>query len=163
MKLPPMVSARLFLVTKLAAGQMNPSMDVSLELKRELDSKSTDKDYLSVLVKLKRTDVGRVRINDVVLKVVDLTDTKAKPLVATNSRIVTENRIIDHQLSEVQSTERTVLPPGDGTQLAYFLQVKRDTPILVDATIIGRRTGPWIEPSQWRASAISLPGKSGPD
>ena len=147
----------LFLLTKLVYGDFNAGMEVAVELHRAPNLENVSEDNLSVLVKLKRNHLGRIEIKDLVLKVSNLSEPNAKSEPTRNSLITTEREVNDGRISDTQSANGIFLPPGDATQLAYLVPVKRGVPILVDATVLATRTGPWFDYSQWRASAISLP------
>ena len=152
--------AALFLFAKLIAGQLNAGTDVSLELKRSPNSKNKAMDDLAVLVRLKRADIGRLELKDVLLQCSNPNDPGAKSNVIRNPAITTERKTSKGTVTEDHSDSGIFLPPNDATQLAFITQVKRDEPVLVDATILTTRTGPWIGMPQWRASAISFPDVS---
>ena len=58
----------LFLLTKLAGGQANAGMEVSIELVRAEAAAKPELDNLSILLKLKRSDLGRIELNDVAIE-----------------------------------------------------------------------------------------------
>lgn len=154
-------SAAVFLLTKLVAGQLNPGMEVSVELNRTANPKDTSLDILAVQVKLKRTEIGRLEINDVMLEVSTPMQATNEPKIVRNNSVVRERKWnqegSDYVLTSSASTSGTFMPPGDATQLAYLTQVPRGVAVQVDATILATKTGPWFGKPQWRASAISLP------
>jgi hypothetical protein len=115
---------------------------------------------------MKRTDIGRIEINDVTVAESDLVKPSSKQIRHIYEELITEpysanGKIKDPPKDDKHDRRPMALPPGDGTQLAIFFEVERDHPILIDATILGTRTGIWLGQPQWRASAISLPVKPG--
>lgn len=155
--------AALFLVGKVANGYFNHGMEVGIELERVPSARDTTRDDLAITVKLKRPDAGRIEISDVYIEVSDVTDSTSAPRIIRKPSITTEHQTqVDGDSARVKSglqRRGTLLPPGDGTQLAYFARVREGEPVLVDVTILGRRTGfsRWLGRPQWRGSAISLP------
>jgi hypothetical protein len=151
------VCAVLFLLTKLVGGQLNAGTEISLEVSRAPDLHSPRTDSLSVLVKLKRADIGRLEILDVLIEVSHLGEQGGQPTLIRNRHTIAERRTERGSITATESDHGTFLPPGDGTQLAYLARVKAGEPVLIDVTILAKRTGLWIGRPQWRASAISLP------
>jgi hypothetical protein len=163
--------AAVFIGLKLVDGELNPGMEMSLELERKPSVYSADSDNLAVLVKLKRNDMGRLRINDVLLEMSLPTEPQVKPQPFRNPLVTTEKAIEKKKGKSIQvigaqeeeekgkkkEKEGTNLPPGDATQFAYFMTVKRCVPVQIDATVLATRTGLWFGNPQWRVSALSLP------
>jgi hypothetical protein len=156
------VFGAIFLLTKLLGGQENSGMDVSLDLKRTKSVTGVDRDQIAVTLKLKRSDIGRLRLDDIAVDVVDLADpssslSQQRADDILRERVVTSDKDGMPRIGKELMKNGLYLPPNDGTQLAYWFSVKRGSPIRVDVTITSTRTGFWIGNPQWRASAISLP------
>lgn len=147
----------LFIITKLIGGQANAGMEVSIELGRAASASQPEVDNLSILLKLKRPDLGRIELEDVAIEVSDAFDSASEAAVLRVPRVISERRVDNGQVTLAPSSRGITLPPSDATQIAYITQVKRGVPIFVDATIVGTRTGLWVGKPQWRASAIALP------
>jgi|ERR1039457_2919622 hypothetical protein len=139
-------AAAVFLVVQLIGGEFNYGMELALEANRsQLD---TSKDLVSISLKMKRPDHGRITIKDVEIEVIKGFGGMAEKLPSEEARI--QERIGGNNLA---------LPPGDATQLAYWFKVPKKTPALVDVSVLGKRTGlSWFlgEP-QWRASIVVHP------
>jgi hypothetical protein len=153
--------AAAFLFTKLVGGQFNAGAEMSVETAREPNPANNAEDFVSVIVKLKRTDIGRIEVHDILIEASDLID-GARLVVPRQDRLVREREAglsTDErpQVTDKLSKDGVFLPPGDATQFAYLLKVKRNSPVAVDATVLASRSGPWIGKPQWRGSAISLP------
>src|SRR3990167_9780864 len=101
----------LFLLTKLIGGQANAGMEVSVELSRAEVAANSDADNLSILLKLKRPDLGRIEIDDVVIEVSDATDSSSKPMVLRVPRVTAERQVEDGQVQQVPSSRGITLPP----------------------------------------------------
>jgi hypothetical protein len=59
-----------------------------------------------------------------------------------------------------ENEPRTKMPPGDGTQLAAFMEIDSHSPYYIEAVILGRM--PLLRRlklrfGQWRATIVSLP------
>jgi hypothetical protein len=158
-------AAALFLVLKLLSGKYNYGMEVSLDLERRADPKDVSLDLLAMTIHLKRPDSGRLEIRDVYLETLEVTNpSSSAEAINVDPRRITERA---ERNGKVDKRGRfrdygTILPPNDATHLAFLTRVRRGEPVLVDATIIAKRTGPaaWLGNPQWRASAISLPPAS---
>lgn len=148
-----------FILLKLIDGQINATMEVSLELERGEMKDSPEADFLAIKLALKRADIGRLRLQDIVLELSDASDNDSP-------KTQIRDEAIRKELSSEARREGIAgwmyLPPKEGTQLGYFHRVGRDIPILVEVRIVTTRTGfgRWHRP-QWRASAVSLPNRSG--
>lgn len=147
----------IFILLRLLDGQGNSTMEVSLELERT-EGESPGLDFLAIKLGLKRADIGRLKLQDIVIEISDVSD-ESLPKVEIRDHTL-------HEALEQASRGRTVagwvyLPPKEATQLGYFARVKRQAPVLVEVRIVATRTGfgHWHRP-EWRASAVSLPGKS---
>lgn len=149
--------AAIFLITKVIGGQANAAMEVSMEMTRGEVPAKPDTEYLAVSLKLKRSDIGRLEINDVVLDVIDLTDPKASQNEIRVPSVARERETKGGKVLPAESGDGTFLPPNDATQLGYLVSIKRGSAVRVDATILASRTGPWYGKPQWRVSGISLP------
>jgi hypothetical protein len=148
----------LFLFSKLIYGQANAGMDVSLDLKRFKARVDTDPDQLSITLKLKRSDVGRIRIDDITLDIIDFSNAESSQCGIRSPEVMLERKVSRNgQIQSAQLSNGLYLPPNDGTQLGYWACVTRGCAIRVDVTITSTRTGLWFGHPQWRASAISLP------
>jgi hypothetical protein len=153
--------AAVFILTKLIGGQFNAGAEMSVETIREHIPGNKAEDFVAIVIKLKRSDIGRIEVHDILIEATDLVD-GSKIKVPRQERLVTERKPEKDQNGRFQATENlsnkgVFLPPGDATQFAYLLRVKRTAPVLVDVTILASRSGPWIGQPQWRGSAVSLP------
>lgn len=148
----------LFLLLQLVYGQFNAGMEVAVDLERASIASPSDQDNLAVLVKLKRGDIGRLEIKDMVLEITNMDEPNSKPsFIQIPRKILAERDAPSGKIANTESRSGMFLPPGDATQIAYLVKVSKGAPIHVDATVSAQRTGFWSDFSQWRASAISLP------
>ncbi len=140
---------------------MNAGMAVEMKLQREKVPESLNEDFITVTLQLKRSSIGRIRIDDVLVDAIDL---KVKDgeifhgdVHQVRDALITKERHICGDEIGPCPKNGVYLPPEDATQFSYLVKVKRDIPILIDSTILASRTGQiWGRP-QWRASAIALP------
>jgi hypothetical protein len=152
----------LVLAAKLIFGQFNAAMDVTISCERKPDLVNSHEHLLGVTVRLQRKDIGRLEIEDVLLR-------KGDPLAGKYEDVARQPWVHEDKVLQITAGAATIqgdsdrrgcaLPPGDGTQFAYCIKVPASEPVLVDVTILARRTGIWPGRPQWRASAISLPVK----
>lgn len=151
--------AALFILTKLVGGQFNAGAELAVETTRGEKPASDTEDLVAVIIKLKRTDIGRIEVQDILIEATDLAS-GAKIDVPRQQTLIVErkqNRGEHPGVSEHPSENGVFLPPGDATQFAYLVRVNRAAPLLLDITVLASRSGPWIGHPQWRGSAISLP------
>lgn len=151
----------LFLFVQLFYGQFNAGMEVAVELERAPVADNSDQDNMVVLLKFKRGDIGRLEIKDVVLELSNMDTPNSKPMfIEIPRKVLAERHESNGKITDTLSSAGISLPPGDATQIAYLAKVQKNAPIHVDATILAKRTGVWLDYSQWRASAVSLPTKA---
>lgn len=154
--------AAIFLFGKLVTGQFNYGMDISLDVQRELDQKEEGVDNAAISIKLKRPDGGRVELTDAHIEVSMVTGNVSNTeLLHSESlgNLIIERKETSGKIQDGFRGNGIFLPPSDGTQLGYYVKIPHAVPVLIDVTLVGKRTGPagWFGNPQWRASAISLP------
>lgn len=172
--------AALFFFSRLVYGEFNAGMEVRLELKRV--AHNDQQDLVVGNISMKRAEVGRLEIVDIVLEVAhNVLEPARREALRVDPNILLERHYsVSHdarvgglvcgkaeltlaqepnvpQFALCHRPNRIHLPPNDGTHVSQAFLVPRGNPVLVDATVLATRTGIWFGKPQWRVSAVSLP------
>ena len=148
--------AAMFLLGKLASGQFNDGMVVSLTADRYHATNGAN-DVIALAVHLRRNEIGRIELRDVLIELGDGSTTDQPVRLQTGSLRIREKKTAVDTLASAAREDGTFLPPGDGTQLGYLINVPTGKPVVVDVTVLARRTGLRFGRPQWRSSIAVLP------
>lgn len=183
----------VYVVLQLLSGSLNQGLELSVNLSRGCAGESdASKDAavlqdLVILIGLKRTNTGRIQLEDMHVKVTEFDSAASAgsdaPKVTTIPARDIERQIQDRktvipgvgQAGSVTDQTHTreehkdslwdrrgyAMPPGDATQFAYFVPVAAKRIARVEVVVLGERTL-WPDTlggtyPQWQASAVSPP------
>jgi hypothetical protein len=152
--------AAIFLLGKVISGQYNDGMEVRLIPER--CRLSATGDIIALEVQLARNGVGRIQVRDVLVEYSEGSNTGEVPRTFREPMRIRERSHNGHVLSATpEKNKDTFLPPGDATQLGYLIPASHGSPVILDVTILARRTRLRIGNPQWRASTVVLPVNRG--
>lgn len=124
----------------------NEIVNLSLSIySNRVHKPNSDYDLLAVTVKLAKRDRARVQIHDAAVRSVAIARTEVTPLVGISGRNLSrtdqsKRRTIDWE-ADVSTDAFIVLPPGEDTELAFWLEVPHDKPCTLEAVVVGQRPG----------------------
>src|ERR1700730_6588407 len=166
-----LIGAAGFFIYKIFAGYLYVSLAIFVESeRRHLDE---ERDAIVVIVKLKKTGTGAIRLHDAQAQFIPVGDSSvALALIGLQRRgqkvetigsrlsdwhgnIPIQRKIVDWD-SPHESESRLQLAPGDETQFACHHIIPRAAVCTIELTILGQgRT--WPNVGEWEASHVSLP------
>jgi hypothetical protein len=154
------VGAGLFFSTKVWDGWFSADMEISISTQRQHDPADSTKDLLGVTVHLKKGDRGTIGVHTAELRTSvgsDRNNTVISPL--PQALRLKQRGEKDEKLDWTGYDSRPYnISANETTQYGSVVSVPAGAAVLVEFALVGQgRTLFSKKPSQWRASAVSLP------
>ena len=156
-KISAIIAAAGFFGWKIIAGWLIINLEISIETTRQ--SKDEVHDWLAIDLLLKKGNTDGLWLKDVVVRIYNKGGKPVNQVIRIEDfmSVAVKHKQIDWDAKN-KDIRKYTLAPGEVFQYGRVVEVPTNTPLIIEAAVLGRRTL-WYKDFQWRATAASLPIK----
>lgn len=142
---------------KIFAGWLIINLEIDIECQRQTKNEIEGKDWLSILLVLKKGATDGLWLKDIAVRMYD----SNKQLIEEIKDIQEYNDIaINHDKLDwnnpPKKKRKYTIAPNEVFRYGIIREVEAGSPVIIEAAVYGKRPF-WRKGFQWRASVISLP------
>jgi len=152
-----LIPAGVFFGAKLLTGHFVVNMSVGVEAERQVSSEK--RDFLNIIVKIKKGDTGTFRVHDARVKITQDGKVEYKDLDVRRFSFKRGDKVRLIDFNKYATRVPTLnFAPGEEQCLSSWIEVDSSSPCSVELVILGTMFSS-LNVGQWRASTVSLPIK----
>lgn len=142
---------------KIFAGWLIINLEIDIECKRQTNNETEGKDWLSILLVLKKGATDGLWLKDIAVRMYG----SNKQLIEEIKDIQEYNDVTikDDKLdwdNPPEKKRKYTIAPNEVFRYGILREVEAGSPLIIEGAVYGRRPF-WRKGFQWRASVISMP------